>query len=311
MNALKVGVTAMNKKIALLFIIVFSLPIYVFAETYWGGELPDIKRTRLKTEVVLNADIYTYSYIVISDLSNKGEIGTLDIDIKLPEGGIELSGEGLVSGPGYLKHTSAQVLSEATTPRMIPVGFFSPPDWVSGLNVLGQAGWGSGERSVVLPGQSLQGFQINSRGLPGIREFRIQPDLIPPSEESDITAEQIRAVKDKVAFTGKTIGSTAPPADFKPLDFLDRIISMKHEAFSFGWINDKGIENSLDVKLDNAKKAMERGNIVAAKNILNAFVNEVEAQGCKSHDDCPPGKHIVPEAYALLKYNAQYLMDKL
>ena len=39
--------------------------------------------------------------------------------------------------------------------------------------------------------------------------------------------------------------------------------------------------------------------------------NEVEAQGCESYDDCPKGKHLLPEAHALLKYNAQYLADNL
>jgi hypothetical protein len=45
--------------------------------------------------------------------------------------------------------------------------------------------------------------------------------------------------------------------------------------------------------------------------MLNAFVNEVEAQGCETYEDCPKGKHLKPEAYALLKYNARYLADNL
>ena len=86
---------------------------------------------------------------------------------------------------------------------------------------------------------------------------------------------------------------------------------MKHEAFSLGWIKNKGIENSLDVKLDNAKKKLEQGNNIATKNILNAFINEVEAQGCAVYENCPSGKHLTPEAYGLLKYNVQYLLNKL
>src|SRR3989339_2153121 len=275
----------LNRRIILFlfFCFIILLPVMIGAETYWGGELPNISNTQLKVEVTVVGDIYTYSYTIISDATNTGEIGTFDIDITQPKGGIELSGEGLVNGPGYLRHTSAHILSEPTSPKMIPVGFFSPYDWVAGVNILGQAGWGSGYKSIILPGQSLSGFQITSYGLPSIRDFRIEPELVPPSagdtEESGepVSLEEYQAVEDKVAFTGKTIGPTAPPADFKAIDFLNYIISMKHEAFSLGWIDNKGIEQSLDAKLENAKKKLEQGNKNAAKNILGAFINEVEA----------------------------------
>jgi hypothetical protein len=44
---------------------------------------------------------------------------------------------------------------------------------------------------------------------------------------------------------------------------------------------DHGIENSLLAKLGNVLDAMERGNYHAAENILNAFINEVQAQSGK------------------------------
>ncbi|GAB4536928.1 MAG: hypothetical protein Fur0020_05280 [Thermodesulfovibrionia bacterium] len=302
----------MNKKIALLFNLLIFLPVIIYAETYWGGELPNIRNTQLKAEVSLVGDVYTYSYTVTSGSTNTGQIWSFDIDIRQPQGSLELSGEGLVNGPGYLKHTSAQVLSEPTTPKMIPVGLFSPSNWNSGPDILGQVGWGADDdQDMIYPGRSLGGFQITSRGLPGIRDFRIEPDLIPPSEESDITIEQIQEVEDKVAFKGKTIGPTAPPANFKPIDFLNYIIDLKHQSVSLGWIKNEGIENSLDAKMENAGKKIEAGDTKTAKNILNAFINEVEAQGCETYEKCPEGKHLTPEAYALLKYNVRYLIEQL
>ena len=44
---------------------------------------------------------------------------------------------------------------------------------------------------------------------------------------------------------------------------------------------DHGIENSLLAKLGNALDAMERGNNRPAENMLNAFINEVQAQSGK------------------------------
>ncbi len=83
---------------------------------------------------------------------------------------------------------------------------------------------------------------------------------------------------------------------------LDTLISLKHQALAEGWIDNRGIANSLDSKLDNARKKLASGDSTTAKNMLNAFVNEVEAQN---------GKHLTSEAYALLKYNAEYLIDRL
>ena len=42
-----------------------------------------------------------------------------------------------------------------------------------------------------------------------------------------------------------------------------------------------GVANSLTSKLQNALKALDRGNINAFENILNAFINQVEAQSGK------------------------------
>ncbi len=83
---------------------------------------------------------------------------------------------------------------------------------------------------------------------------------------------------------------------------LDMLITSKEQAAAKGWIDNQGIANSLDSKLDNAKKRLAAGDTTAAKNILNAFVNEVEAQN---------GKHLTSEAYTLLKYNAEYLIERL
>ena len=86
---------------------------------------------------------------------------------------------------------------------------------------------------------------------------------------------------------------------------------MISQAKSQGWIEDAQIKRSLQAKLDAAKKKYQSGNTKAGANILKAFINEVEAQGCQSNDKCPKGKSLSPEAYALLKYNAQSLIDTL
>ena len=300
------------KRWILTFGILLALPMFGFAETYWGGELPSIDNTRVKADVTINGDIYDFSYIIINMANNSGYIWRFRVDVRQPQAGADVNGEGLVSGPGFLKQTSALILSEPTTPKMIPFGLFSPPNWHSSVDVLGQVGWGSNDAKYrILPDQSLDGFHITSRGLPGLRDFTIEPKLIPPSEEGDVTNDQIQEVEDKVAFKGQTLGPTAPPANFVALDFVNYIIDLKHQAGTLGWITNPGVPDSLDVKLDQVKKHIQAGNTKPAVNVLNAFLNELDAQGCPKYEGCPPGKHLLPEAWALLKFNAEYLLGKL
>lgn len=73
-------------------------------------------------------------------------------------------------------------------------------------------------------------------------------------------------------------------------------------AFKINWIKNAGLKNSLYQKLDNADAAHSRGDSKAAGNMLNAFLNEVQAQ---------TGKGIDPDAATMLTQDAQYLIDHL
>ncbi len=111
---------------------------------------------------------------------------------------------------------------------------------------------------------------------------------------------------------GKTLGPADPPNPFVPVAFIDTIASYKHRAFALGWIKNRGIVQSLDAKLENAKRQLQRNNTTAAKNILQAFLNEVEALWKKENQRRnPQGVQITSEAYALLKFNAEYLIAQL
>jgi len=155
----------------------------------------------------------------------------------------------------------------------------------------------------ILPGQNLDGFRILCNGLPGIATFYVEGFVPVPEFPYGQTPDSV--IGNDVfenSFKGKTLAPKDPPVHFVHLAFLDTLISYKHQAYNLGWITNKGILNSLDQKLDNARKQLERGNNKAAKNVLEAFIDEVEAQ---------KGKHLSSEAYALLKFNAEYLISKL
>jgi hypothetical protein len=166
-----------------------------------------------------------------------------------------------------------------------------------------------GELHGIPAGESATGFSFLSKGVPAIKKVyffgkRRQWFFMPGDHDTQEAEDSYARVREQMKaeysdkFQEVVLRTVAPgpiPAELKPVDFLDSIIDMKHEAFSLGWITNKGIERSLDAKLDAARKKLSAGDYGTARNIL----------------DCPKGKHLLPEAYALLKYNAQYLADNL
>jgi len=83
---------------------------------------------------------------------------------------------------------------------------------------------------------------------------------------------------------------------------LDDLIAYIRQAFEEGKITNKGIANSLIAKLETAGKHLEKGKPKQAVNVLNAFLNELEAQ----HE-----KHIAGEVYDYLKENVTALITRL
>ncbi len=276
----------------------------------------------IETEVTVTFDpstsAYTYHYAVTNPSSNTGQIWRVRIDMLRPEGGASLDRSGIQHEPG-----SADILEPVVSEELaqqgkalVPVGLSRPRHWRSGPDVFGTVGWGSNDAPYrIQPGQRLDGFGITSRGLPGIRAITIYPkvpyDLYP--REDDPPEEQARkeALKEDVAFKGKTIAPTAPPATFVASDFITYLEGLKHQAQALGWITNEGVVKSLDVKLDHVRKHLQAGYTKTAGNVLQAFMNEVSAQGCSTYEACPPGKALTPEASGLLYFNAKYLLDHL
>ncbi len=302
-----------------IFFMVF-IGLMGFQDSALGVEPPillDIK-IQATVELVQASGIYTYSYEFSNPSTNTGQIWSIQIEMLQPSTGADVGREGVEHEPGSARTIEPIVSKELSKEGkvLVPVGLYSPKNWGGGPSVHGTVSWGSDDAPYrILPGQSLSGFMLISRGLPGIRAIMIYPRM--PFEllarDDDTPEEQARkdTLIEEVAFKGKTLGPTAPPANFVALDFLTYLIDLKHQAFELGWITNKGVENSLDAKLDQVKAKLQAGDTKTAVNTLNAFLNEVSAQGCESHDNCPKGKHLTPEAWGLLYFNGKYLLDQL
>jgi hypothetical protein len=271
--------------------------------------LPYLRDVSLTAKIVFDAtrEIYSYTYTIQNASTNPGKIISFEIDISRNPNSIILSDSGL-----QFKNTRIEDAYKRLAVRLggqiIPVSFPSSPMYCDpGLTVRRTVDF---FRPLIPQGQQVGGFVLSSRGLPTIRKFVAIPqfevnDYYPPADEvsnPDSLAEKVDADREAINFHGFTIGPAAPPLDLSASSWLDTLVSYKHESVALGWIDNQGIANSLDSKLDSAKSKLAVGDTTAAKNVLNAFVNEVEAQN---------GNHLSSEAFALLKFNAEYLIQRL
>lgn len=274
------------------------------AHAYEGpAPLRDIVMTT-KVTFDTTKGLYRFEYRVENPAKNDGEIFSIDIFLPFdPNSEATLSSTGLPQCPKYHAHT---VLNSG---RVVMVGSESPKKWSCGYGTLaGYAspsfGWGSRSTEMIKPGKSLEGFALLSRGLPAILNVLIEPDIdldrLPEEYEENLT--KTVALNNKVKWMGKVVGPKAPSKVFSATDFAKNLGSLLDQSSKLEWIKDSGILKSLEAKLNQIQKKIDDGDLKTAKNVLGAFIAEVEAQN---------GKHLTPEAYALLKFNGKFLLDHL
>jgi FIMAH domain len=277
-----------------------------------GQQLPLLQAVTVQSNVNSAGSVFIYSYTVGNTPPNVAPVSKVDVDITLPTGGANLSADGLQNGQGFIVNIADTVRHDPRTPAMIPVALSAPPGWLATVSVGGTASWiARSDDAAVVVGGSTSGYQIASPGLPAIRQLTVEADydvnalaIIPPTDPGDLPRynKDLAAAVKNFRTTAFAVAPTAPPVNFQPIQFLQTIEDYKEHALKQGWITSPGVANSLDVKLNAALAALQEQDTITAKKILNALLNEVEAQD---------GKHLTSEAVALLQFNTQYLISKL
>lgn len=288
-------------KLLLFFAVISSVQAY---------EGPDpLRDVMMTTKVTFDGakNLYRFEYRIENPAKNDGEIYFVQIFLPFDlNAETPVSSAGLTHCPNFHKSISEEVLNGG---HAVPVGSESPKGWSCGYANLADFkdpsfGWGSWKAETIKPGKSLGGFVLLSRGLPAIRDILIQPDIdldrLPPEYQENVT--KTAALENKVKWMGKVIGPKAPPKVFKASDFSQYLSSLLESSSKLAWVKDSGILKSLEAKLDQVRKKIDAGDPKTAKNVLGAFLAEVEAQN---------GKHLTSEAYVLLEFNGKYLLDRL
>ncbi|GJQ22204.1 MAG: hypothetical protein HBSIN02_25590 [Bacteroidia bacterium] len=141
-----------------------------------------------------------------------------------------------------------------------------------------------------------------------------------------MTQVQMDSIRNAVNFSGLTIGPTAPPANFIPLAFLDTLLSYTRQSAELGWLGkerdddcdedeqpDDGLILNIEQRLTKAKRELMREDSVKARRELEKLVKKVERIWKRSQEEANRGRKgpMTSEAYALLKYNTEYLIERL
>jgi hypothetical protein len=180
-------------------------------------------------------------------------------------------------------------------------------DWVTNPRYRKQnvAVWVLTEDEMLHPGQTSPDLMLVARGLPDVVRYWAVPDLQahPPRYRDEDGGEDSYFV---FSDTGTTVGIVPVPS-VAPSALAARLRALTTRACGrLGWISRPGVCQSLDVKLTHAQTAIAAGQTAVARNVLAAFVDELDAQHGPQ-----PGKAVSDEAHALLAVNAAFLRGRL
>jgi len=227
---------------------------------------------RIHASVGLDAPVYSYNY----DLSNGNGAKQPTDDFFVLIGSTPIVG---ASQPQFWGHSFMTVRSVRT---------FS---------------WGALVPSATLwPGQAARRFTFTSTALPGI-VFAHASGLIPPDTAADETEYDTTArdeLSNSVSVT--TVGPVVPLALLQPQYFLDTLNSYVVRSRLYGWITSQQTADEFTNYFSTVRAHLQAGNNGHAIRTLQHVLKSADSDSSSV---------LTSEAYALIRYNTEYLVSNL
>lgn len=166
--------------------------------------------------------------------------------------------------------------------------------------------WGTPSALGVKPGGPTMALSFSSRSLPGTCAYYAEGYAPPPSFEPGNAPDSIPGYTNLTPYgpgvVGKTIGPVLPPDPFDPGGFLDTLISYTQQSFSLGWIHAQSVSDKYVGLFTSAKTRLQGNDTTAARTDLQQVLQQLDVDSTAS---------LSSEAYALLRFNTEYLLSKL
>ncbi|HEX9626468.1 MAG TPA: CARDB domain-containing protein [Acidiferrobacterales bacterium] len=225
---------------------------------------------------------YSYRYTVQNPAANSGEIWNLKLDIRtnprysgLPSFGLTIPlGTSLVPFDDALAAREPLDLEQGIS--VVPIGQQVPAGWHGGFGKDGYARFTAGNNGMtILPGASLSGFTLLSRGLPTIREAQAVPDwvlIVPDHDEvTDDLLDAAAAVERDLPSITYTLGPSSLNT-FGSDDHWSQLAADIERAATLGWITDPALVQALRDQLAFARAALDQDDGTLAKTRLQTVL---------------------------------------
>jgi len=304
----------MNRSRILLMFLVFVFSSLSFAQVVRRDQL----RILIDPRISSSDSAFIYRYKIQNHLSSEQRLEALRIEV----------------GDYYLENGGS-------------IGnFFDPRDWYGwfsdvvsspvDLSARGTVVWISEDslsnvsglmvpaRSSLGPGDTVT-LTFESNGLPSIKRFWASGWARPLLERQydsllalGFSANDIQRPWYEDAYKGLTISPQLPSAIFQPLNLLDTLLSYTRQSAQLGWLGrnrdddcddderpDDGVVRNIENRLQKARRELVRGDSVKARRELEKLIRKVDRLQRRGE------RVMTSEAYALLKYNTEYLIERL
>jgi hypothetical protein len=164
----------------------------------------------------------------------------------------------------------------------------------------------SQKRRMIAVGQVAEGFGLKDTCLPAIVRYFVK-GYAPSSAfwddpEQTHTDEEVRNDLLMNSVIGFTIAPKQSLSPFQSLNFLDTISNFTTQSRTLGWIKDQSTANKYLGYFGSAKTSLQQNNIASTRATLQQVLQDANIDSTAN---------ITSEAYALIRYNTEYLLAQL
>jgi hypothetical protein len=154
---------------------------------------------------------------------------------------------------------------------------------------------------------NFENFNIYSARLPSIIQSYIQAYNRTPPIEDTVKGVFISFddLENNLISNSKKVFTVGPSLNLYligNIEIIDSLLSYIYHSYQLGWIANQTTTDKYDSLFNLAKTQLQQNNNNAARTTLQTVLQEV---------DIDSTNNLTSEAYALIKYNTEYLLSKL
>jgi hypothetical protein len=151
----------------------------------------------------------------------------------------------------------------------------------------------------IMPGATDSSFAFSSSGLPAILPYYLLGRNAWSSNE-DLNLWEQNVLTNSVH--GSTVAPATPPSPFNGLTFLDTLKLYVTQSRTLGWITSDPTANKYKRLIDTARSYLQANIRGVTKTKLDSVLLNVYADSAST---------FTSEAYALIRFNTEYVLNKL